>query len=263
MKRRSSETDIAMKRRLLLLTGLLLGLASAGAGFAQESKPLKVFVFAGQSNMVGMRGAADELPEAMRSPNPKALFWTGEGWEPIAPGVSEKKGFGPEIAFAHAWTERTGETIGIIKHSVGGTSLATQWLPEAKNSLYGKLAAKVEAAKQSRPIEIVGMLWMQGERDSRDPEMAKAYAKNLRHLIETARKDFDAPEMVFVAGRVNPPEGKYVARDTVRAAQKDLDLDGYRWIDCDDLSLGPDNLHYDTAGLVQMGERFAKVAAEK
>lgn len=250
-----------MNRRFLLSVASALALGT-GLSLGQETETLKVFVFAGQSNMVGMRSESGELPDSMGKPNPKALFWTGDSWDSLAPGVSQEKGFGPEISFAHAWTERTGETIGIIKHSIGGTSLATQWLPEVKYSLFQKLKAKVEAAKESRPIEIVGMLWMQGERDSREPEMAAAYEKNLKHLVETAREEFGAPEMVFVAGRVNPPEGKYVARETVRAAQKNLKLKGYRWIDCDDLSLGPDNLHYDTAGIVEMGLRFATEAAK-
>lgn len=223
----------------------------------RAAEPLRVVVLAGQSNMVGVRSQAEELPEAMRSPQSGALFWTGKGWEPLAPGVSEPRGFGPEISFAHAFLRQSPGPIGLIKHSVGGTALATRWNPDDPKSLYTQMLKKVREAGKDRPIQMIAMLWMQGERDSKDADMAAAYARNLKHLIESARRDLAAPEMVFLAGRVNPPADRYPHVEQVRAAQASDLWSGYGHIDCDDLTKGNDDLHYDTQGIRKMGERFA------
>ena len=44
----------------------------------------------------------------------------------------------------------------------------------------------------------------------------------------------------------------------VRNAQENVHADGYKWFDCDGLSKGPDNLHYDTKGIINLGQLFAK-----
>jgi hypothetical protein len=48
--------------------------------------------------------------------------------------------------------------------------------------------------------------------------------------------------------------------DAVRKAQQDCPAARYTWVDCDGLSKLGDNLHYDTAGLVKMGQLFAESA---
>lgn len=227
-----------------------------------EDTPLKVVVLSGQSNMVGMRSVAEELPEEMQRPNPKALFWTGTEWKPIAPGVSEPKGFGPEISFAWHYTEATGETIGLVKHSVGGTPI-DRWQPNEGKNLYTVLEEKVKSAGKSRPIEVIGMLWMQGERDSKVEGNAPLYKERLRKLVEGSREVFYSPDMLFIAGRVNPPRERYPYVDQVREAQETLDVKGYGYIDCDDLELGPDNLHFNTKGVEKMGKKFADALLEK
>lgn len=222
-----------------------------------NAEPLKVFVLAGQSNMVGKRGDALALPQEMKGVQ-QNLFFKKSAWVPLAPGVSEKRGFGPEISFAYAMGEYLGEPVGIIKHSSGGTSLAKRWDPSAEKSLYQMLLNKVKDAQKSRDIEILGMLWMQGEADSKNQQDAEAYAENFKNFIYTAREDFGSPEMIFIAGRVNPTAEKYPFVDIVRAAQENCAVDNYSFIDCDGLSKVSDQVHYDPVGLVEMGKLFAR-----
>jgi hypothetical protein len=104
-------------------------------------------------------------------------------------------------------------------------------------------------------MNVKGMIWMQGENDSRYLDMATAYSHNLTNLILAARTDFNSPPMPFVAGRVDPP---YTYAYLVRAAQETCAASPYAWINCDDLTrTDVGGLHYDTAGLVEMGKRFA------
>lgn len=248
------------------MTRMVWLLAAAGAAMAfcacAGEKPLKVFVCAGQSNMVGKRCEVSELPEPLKTPRDGNLFFDGEEWLPLAPGVTEETGFGPEIAFAGRMSRELGEPVGIIKHSRGGTALGGRWAPDRPDGLYAQLRKKVDAARETRAIEIVGMLWMQGERDSRDPEMAANYGKNLTGFIRRARNDFGNPDMFFVAGRVNPPPEEFLYVEAVRGAQANCPAGHYGWVDCDPLEKGPDNLHYSTAGTVELGRLFANAMLE-
>ena len=120
------------------------------------------------------------------------------------------------------------------------------------------MKALVEDAGKKKKIEIVGMLWMQGESDAK-PQFASAYGENLKNFIETVRKDFENPDLFFVAGRINPTKQNYDQKlvRIVRTAQESCPLEGYAWVDCDDLTKVGDNVHYDTEGLVELGYRMA------
>ena len=202
----------------------------------------------------------------MQSPNEQVLFFDAkaEEWVPIAPGKTEPQGFGPEIAFGAKMAALLGQPIGIIKHSRGGTNLANQWDPESSGSLYAQLQAKVDAASEKRDIRVAGMLWVQGGADAKNETMARDYATNLRGLAESAREDFGNAELVFLSGRIPAKNSKTKPHwALVRAAQQDLELADYAWVNCDDISLGSDGVHYDTAGMVQLGERQATVMAAR
>lgn len=73
----------------------------------------------------------------------------------------------------------------------------------------------------------------------------------------SCRKEFGGKDMPFVCGRINPPKG-WNNREAVRKAQEGIRREHYAWINCDDLSMHKDNLHYDTKGQMEMGKRFAE-----
>ncbi len=227
-----------------------------------QIKTLKVFICAGQSNMVGKNSISSELPNELKKEQ-KNLFFDGNSWVALAPDKAEKKGFGPEISFANKLSSLLNEPVGIIKHSKGGTNLSKKWSPKRKKGLYAQLLEKVKSAEVNKKIEIVGMIWMQGEADSKKKEMANSYAKNLSTFIKAARKDFKSPNMIFVSGRVNPLKSKYPHVDDVRKAQEDCDLSQYGYINCDNLEKRTDNLHYTTKGIVEMGNLFAEKMYDK
>jgi hypothetical protein len=217
-------------------------------------RKLAVFVLAGQSNMQGA-GEAAKLPAALKGAQKDVLLFNGKPWQPLQP----RKRFGPEVTFGKAMAAALGRPVGIVKFAVGGSHLVYDWNPKfkEKNNYYGKTLAMVKAAGKSRPIEIVGMLWMQGERDSLFAGAAAKYAANLEALVKSARADYGAPQMPFVLGRVNPPPGRYKSVAKVREAQQEISLPKTAWVNCDDLAKRPDNLHYDTKGQMELGRRFA------
>jgi hypothetical protein len=102
----------------------------ASQALQAADKPLKVFILAGQSNMVGW-GDSTKLPADLRNGNDRVLMFENGKWQPLKPirkaqanqerlGMTEFT-FGPEIAFGHemakAWPEAT---IGIIKFAIRG-----------------------------------------------------------------------------------------------------------------------------------------------
>ena len=242
--------------RILHLLAALLFLTQTPPGQAAD-KPLKVLIFAGQSNMLGKRGVVESLPGELQGKQKDVLFWDAGEWKPYTAGLGQKGGFGPEVSCGLALAKALGEPVGMIKHSVGGTNLANQWNPENAKSLYHGLKAKVEAAAKSRAIDVVGMFWMQGESDATNLKMAEPYAKNLDAFIARCREDFESPEMSFICGRVNSMTERFVGIDTVRKAQEQK-RDHYGWVDLDDLPKVADKVHYDTPGTAEMGRLFAK-----
>jgi len=245
---------------------------SAGRSPAPETNAMHTFILAGQSNMLGS-GRADELPDDLRAPAARVLVYDGSAntWSPLDPTYipgQEAGRVGPEVTFGPAMAEHLGVPIGLIKLAVGGTGLAEDWAvhedPDTSDKLYGQLVRHVHAARASRDdLDFRGMLWMQGERDSRSWKNADAYAANLAALIANSRRDFATPGLPFVAGRVNPaladhPVNAYPFAPMVRTAIESCPADRYAWFDCDDLTKLPDGLHYDTPGLCTMGRRFAE-----
>ena len=223
-------------------------------------KPLKVVICAGQSNMLGKRSRAPDLPTDLQGAQ-KNLFFDGSSWVSLTPGIGQTEGFGPEVSFASEFSKLIKEPIGIIKHSKGGTNLDGQWRPD--RDLYKGLLDKVIAAQKSRKIEIVGMIWMQGESDAMVKGAAERYATNLVNFIKSARRDFNSPDMIFIAGRINSFIPKCPCTDVVRKAIEECKAPKYAYIDCDTLEKGPDKLHYTTKGIVEMGNRFAAAIVQE
>lgn len=238
-------------------------------------EPLKVFICAGQSNMHGIGADVSLLPEHLRGEQ-EHLFFNKKEWVALSPENLKRAGLGPETSFIAKMGEHLGEKIGVIKLAVGGADLAIVWDPEAEGSpeepaaegverektgrrLYPTLQKQYQKAKKAKEIEVVGMIWMQGEADSKTEDYALAYKENLEAFMQKARKDFNAPDMPFIAGRVNPENPqKYAYVEDVRKAQESITLAGYAFIDCDHLEKLEDKVHYSIPGRVMLGEMFAE-----
>ena len=59
---------------------------------------------------------------------------------------------------------------------------------------------------EANRYEIAGFFWWQGDRDSRSEALSSRYEKNLVHLIQQLRKDFDAPNAMFVCASLGQSE---------------------------------------------------------
>lgn len=285
---------------MLRMVPLLLLLACSSSDvIAADDRPLKVFILAGQSNMVGW-GDSAKLPESLRDGGDRVLMFEDGKWQSLRPIRKAQKNqerfgmtafsFGPEIAFGHAMTNVwPNETIGIVKFALGGTSILT-WKPDWSRadadrvgqgrlgSLYKKLSAKVEEASQARDSEFAGFIWLQGGGDMKNVAVAREYLDNLKSLVAAVRKDTGIPDLPFLCGSfrrsldgddfsgLEPQrvKGPYPAVEFVLKAQWDAQtqIPNTRTVILRDIETHPMNVHYNTDGQLEVGRLFAKAFAE-
>ncbi len=231
--------------------------------------PVDVFIFSGQSNMVGA-AQLDDLPETQRAPVPHARFWAGNGFEDYVPGTTptgkRPERFGPELAFAATYTNAHPEaSIYLIKYAVGGRPLHggwdnQKWLGEAPGpgretfypgekpgdpnagTLHQNLLNVVRPAlahlkNAGIDYRVRGILWMQGEADAKHEIPARAYATSLKQWHLRLLEDIGADLCPLVYGQVLPHEPaleRFTNRSDVRASQSNLDhgsghSDSWEW----------------------------------
>jgi hypothetical protein len=240
---------------------------SCAPGAAPPDTGPFVFILTGQSNMVGQGSTAELSDDLATLPSTVRLFVDGS-----EVAVRDTPAFGPEVTFAHdladAWP---GRSIVLLKYAVGGTSLLA-WAPEwdadragltqneAAGPLYEHLIDMVRGVELGPSARYAGVLWMQGERDARYPDVAAAYLENLETFITRLRADLGEPELPFVLGVVNPPADRFPGADVVRAAQLEAAevLPHTAVVEASGVTKRDDDLHYDSAGQLELGRRFAR-----
>jgi hypothetical protein len=239
-------------RRALTAAAILVAV-SIGRGTASQS-PTLVFLLAGQSNMAGL-GPVRQLPRTYRTHPANVLVWRDEAWVPL---VAAGWGFGPEISFGSAIAAALPtERIGIVKVAATGAGI-DRWSPQNAQSLYATWLTQAQASLRAAPdARVAGALWVQGERDARAADTAAAYGGKLRALVAAVRRDVDRPDLPFLCAQVNPPLP--FARE-VRAAQAALaaQVPSTVLVSTDGLGKWADKMHYDSAGQVELGRRFAR-----
>ncbi|WEF26354.1 sialate O-acetylesterase [Klebsiella aerogenes] len=244
-----------MKIRYAVAVTLASALFISVCEKTEAANAMPVYLLLGQSNMVGMRSVAADLPSNMQKPNKNALIYKDGKWIPVSPSSFEIKGFGPEVSFAHELAKKG--KVGIIKVSAGDTKLALEWNSAPKGYLYEKTISEIKSAEKTKNIAIKGVMWMQGESDGITKEHAEAYKHNLEVFIKNIKKETGNNNLTFSVCRVTSPAPYFKYTPIVRKAQESIKMKGYKWFSCDDLTKGPDNLHYDTKGIVKLGELFS------
>lgn len=228
------------------------------------ARDMRLFLLVGQSNMAG-RGKNYQSDNAA---NPSILKLDKDGkWvscvEPVHFDRPKMVGACLATSFAREYVkDNPGETVGLIPCAVGGSGIR-RWLPGGE--LFKKAVARAKIAEQDG--QIVGILWHQGESDSKTKELADAYETNLTAVVEGFRKELGS-QVPFVAGGL----GEYLSN--YRNKQGETSLLHYKEVAdatrrvmaklprCAFVSSSGitetigDNLHFSTPSLREFGRRY-------
>ena len=190
--------------------------------------------------------------------------------------------FGPEVGIAEKMSlAHPNETTFIIKWTVGGTILKTEWLNghKKRGSLY-KFSMEFTSqclkylVSKGYELSLDGICWMQGESDSmastpsRYYEDTVAYVNFLRNDLKKYQK-----EIKFVDAGINEVEGIWVVPDEINNVKKrfasESELNYY--IDTKEMGLSsihePDGqadvAHWDSLSMVKLGQAFGDIVRGK
>lgn len=245
----------------------------------------RVFILAGQSNMVGSDAhpkRIDEFPEfrGAGAPQEDVLYSyilgngdeSSKGWVALKP----LSAFGPEITFARRVRQQAKCPVAIIKSAVGGTTVAFDWNPDAPDKgqkLYPRTLQLIRDSLkglEERGIKyrLEGVLWHQGENDMLDRNLYKQYAEGLTKLIARLRADLKAPDLKWYIAEVSEKgiwgmDHRSNLGILHQQQQQVLKADPLlRWVPTSHLAFevmgsGQPHYHYGTQGQLQMGEAFA------
>ncbi len=254
-------------RRLVLIIPLLLLCACShfpgSSGRDNESRENHhVYLLIGQSNMAGRAPFTEEEGEEI----PRCFLLNGEDeWEPASNPLNRystvRKDIGmqkmnPGYGFAKAMlTRQKEETIGLVVNARGGTRIE---LWEKGTEYYEEAVRRTKIAQKTGVLK--GILWHQGESNSRKPE---AYPEKLKALIADLRKDLGTPDLPVVVGQVfyDEEDKPHTKRINELLAQLPDEVPFTGCVSSDGLKTY-DNSHFDTASMKELGRRYAQIMLE-
>ncbi len=213
-------------------------------------KKLHIYLLIGQSNMAGRAPFSEEDAGVIA----RCHLLNGQDlWEPaknplnqystIRKGLNKQK-LNPGYSFSKAMLEKNqGISIGLVVNAKGGSSIK-QWTKESK--FYKDAVSRTKSALKTGTLK--GILWHQGESDSKDAQ----YLEKLELLIKNLRSEFDLPDLPFVAGQVNnvPLINEQIAKLPATVASTGFaSSEGLKAMD---------RWHFDTKSMKLLGQRYAE-----
>ncbi|WP_020557912.1 sialate O-acetylesterase [Thiofilum flexile] len=240
--------------KFIIIAAVTLGmLAPLSPLLAKE----RIYLLAGQSNMMG-HGKTHELPPRYKRTPPNVHFFYQGRLKPLA----QTTYFGPEVTFAHEVARAfPNDQHILIKMAATGSSIK-QW--QYGQPLYYGLLRHLQLAlpeyfyRATPPVEAI--IWMQGEQDARKWVDARNYQTLVWHFISQLRSDIAAPKSLLIMGRVNPrtPYFKMVGMVQNSQAQLTRTLPYTLLVNTDGLGTLRDRIHYSAKGQMELGRRMAR-----
>lgn len=214
------------------------------------------FLLIGQSNMAG-RGLVEEALEVDKTHI--HILRNGRWQKMFRPVNPDRRTSGVNLAesFAEAYAKNHNVEVGLIPCADGGTRIA-QWAPGSllfDNAVY-------QARLAQRTSTIAGILWHQGESDSRE-DRYKVYGRELETMLTALRKELSLWDVPVLLGGLGSFLDHYtksehlqwplINRELQAVAAKDP-MFGY--VSAEGLQSNPDNLHFCAAALHEFGLRY-------
>jgi hypothetical protein len=218
-----------------------------------------LYLLIGQSNMAG-RGAVEE---ADKVPHLRVMMFNKENaWVPAVDPLHFDKpiaGVGLGSTFGRVMADaEPAIAVGLIPCAVGGTPLA-RW--QKGKDLYEQALLRAKAAMADGQLK--GILWHQGEGDSKREEDAESYGERLAKMVTDLRADLGAGDVPFVAGRLGEflkaKDGEPAFFDVVNTGIDSIAtrVSKAAAVPSTELKHKGDRVHFDSASLREFGKRYA------
>ena len=271
---------------LALVLSQSFGLTTAAEERDSDEKTLRVFIFAGQSNMVGSDSKVKDIKrfppfDGLEKPQDKVMFSynigreepiKSDGWVDLQP-VEDV--VGPELSFARKVSKEIKAPIAIIKVASGGTTLGEDWNPDTPGGfkLYPLALSLIQSSlaeldKKKIAYRIEGFMWHQGENDMFDEGFKANYGANLKNFLAKWRRDLKTPKLKFYVGELctksvwgmdNRPN-MYAIRAGQKSVTETDPLAEYIATSHDAMEIGGGaglHYHYGTLGQLEHGVNYA------
>lgn len=226
---------------------------------------IKSFLMLGQSNMAG-RGFVNEVPPIY---NERIQMLRNGRWQMMTEPINYDRpvaGVSLVSSFADAWcSENKEDTIGLIPCAEGGSSL-DDWAID--KVLFRHAISEAKFAMETS--ELAGILWHQGETDSFNGNY-KTYYKKLLLIIETLRKELNAPDIPLIIGGLPDFLGKEgFGKNCTEYALVNKELEKFAseqdncyFVTAKGLTSNPDGIHIDAVSQRKFGLRYFEAFSKK
>jgi hypothetical protein len=247
--------------RLITVCAVIVFSFDLSLSISEAEEHRHIYLLMGQSNMVG-RGEMTRWP-----PHPRVLSFSKAGkWVPAVDPLHETSSrdrVGPGVSFGRGMLHVVDQkvTIGLVPCGVGGSPLS-RW--EKGGDLYEATVRRArEATKHG---SLMGILWMQGEKDAKELALAKSYAKRLDAMILDLRRELGLPELPFVAAlpcvelaeRDDRPGAELVSESLKGLPRR---VRHTATVDSSGLKSTGDQTHFSTQSQRELGRRYAEAMA--
>lgn len=234
-------------------------------------KEVDLFIWAGQSNAQGWAGDAAYYPQSnIAIDDSIGLYYTfvgtsnsGGNWIKMQPqtGRFTTGHFGPEVSFARK-LKFAGYNPVIFKHTIGATSIYKDWKTPGKGGIFDQMGVEFRKAvsllsNQGYSVTIRAFVWIQGESDAENDEMANAYSENLRSIVHNVRTNLAMnPSLPVILG-VDEQHQWVQQRPIIVKAHQQVAQEEKNAVFTSMYGLAKaDATHLTPAGLVSHGERL-------
>lgn len=217
-----------------------------------------IYLLIGQSNMAG-RGKMIEGDQNVFSD--KVFLLDNEGkavpaTNPLNQYSTIRKDMkmqqiGPGFGFSKKIAEKTGRKILLVVNAKGGTKIE-EWA--VGTTFYNDAVSRTKEAI-ALGGELKGVLWHQGCANSGKPDN---YLSDLKVIVESLRKDLNAPKLPFIAGELAYWRKSSLKFNTIIRTISDV-IPYTDYVSAEGCSMLKDETdpHFGREGQILLGERYA------
>ena len=223
---------------------------------------MHAFLMAGQSNMAG-RGIIGEVPEI--APVGRMYMLRNGRWQPMSEPINPdrqifvdspnklRSGVSLAASFAEAWTRQYEGCIGLIPCADGGSSI-DEWMPGGV--LFDNAVFTTRLALRSSALD--GILWHQGESDSKTEKAARTHSAKLEYVANELRSAIGCAKIPFIMGELAYDMPRWPFTQLVNEGMHALcqRRSDFVLASAQGYEIGPDGMHFTAKFYREFGCRY-------